>query len=119
MAATARMEETYKPWGYFRVLADEKDYKVKAIVVYPDKRGSYQRHERRSEHWYVVNGRGLATVDDKDLPLDAGQNLDIPLGSWHRMANPGHENLLFVEVQTGDYFGEDDIKRKEDDFGRV
>jgi len=114
-----RYEEDHRPWGFYRVLADEEDHKVKRIVVYPGKRLSLQRHRRRAEHWYVLRGRALVTLDGREIPLEPGQSVDIPRGTVHRVMNPGKEELAFIEVQTGDYFGEDDIERLEDDFGRV
>lgn len=113
------MEEDHRPWGYYRVLSDEPTHKVKRIVVYGHKRLSLQRHQHRTEHWYVVEGTGLVTRDDEEILLKAGQAVDIQRGAWHRMSNPGEDDLVFVEVQTGSYFGEDDIERREDDYGRV
>jgi mannose-6-phosphate isomerase-like protein (cupin superfamily) len=111
--------EDHRPWGYYRVLLDEPAQKVKMIVVYPHRRLSLQRHRRRAEHWFVVAGAGLVTRNDQEIAVASGQAVDIPRGAWHRMHNPGSENLRFIEVQTGDYFGEDDIERAEDDYGRV
>ena len=87
--------------------------------VYPGKRLSLQRHRRRSEHWYVMSGEALVTRNDEKIPVPAGRSVDLPVGAWHRVENRGEREMVFVEVQTGDYFGEDDIERKEDDFGRV
>ncbi|MGI9302254.1 MAG: glycosyltransferase [Gammaproteobacteria bacterium] len=111
--------ENYRPWGHYDNLSEAGDHKVKTIVVDPGKQLSLQKHAHRAEHWIVVRGSALATVNDRPVPLSVGQSIDIPRGSVHRMANPGDEPLVFVEVQTGDYFGEDDIVRLEDDFGRV
>jgi mannose-6-phosphate isomerase-like protein (cupin superfamily) len=113
------MEEDHRPWGYYSVLSDEPNHKVKRIVVYGHKRLSLQRHRRRAEHWYIIEGQGLVTRDNEEIPLTAGQAVDIRQGSWHRISNPGENDLVFIEVQTGDYFGEDDIERREDDYGRV
>jgi len=107
-----------KPWGYYEVFADESNHKVKRIVVHPGKRLSLQRHRRRSEHWHVIYGEGVATLDDREIILKAGNSIDIPQGTVHRMQNRGMEDMAFIEVQRGDYFGEDDIERLEDDFGR-
>lgn len=107
-----------RPWGYYEVLVDDADHKVKRIVVKPGKRLSLQRHRRRSEHWHVAYGEGVVTLDDKEIVLKAGDSVDIPQGAVHRMENRGTEDMAFVEVQRGDYFGEDDIERLEDDFGR-
>ena len=113
---TAR--DDHRPWGYYKVLEDEPDHKTKRIVVLPGMRLSLQRHRRRSEHWHVVSGRAVVTRDGEELPLGAGESVDIPMGAAHRVANPGAEPMTFIEVQRGDYFGEDDIERLEDDFGR-
>lgn len=113
------IEQDKRPWGFYVVLADEPDHKVKRIVVFPAKRLSYQRHFKRSEHWYVLSGEALVTLDGKDVHLTAGQSVDIPLETAHRVQNPGKQDLVFIEVQQGTYFGEDDIERLEDDFGRV
>ena len=96
-----------------------KAYKVKRIEVFPGKRLSYQKHARRSEHWFVIQGTARVTLDDNDIIVKKGESIDIALGSKHRVENPGDELLVFVEVQLGDYLGEDDIVRFEDDFGRI
>jgi mannose-6-phosphate isomerase len=113
------METDHRPWGYYTVLADEPDHKVKRICVLPGKRLSLQRHCRRSEHWYLVRGEGIATVDDREVALRPGDAVDIPCGAAHRFGNTGEDEASFIEVQTGDYFGEDDIERIADDYGRV
>ncbi len=110
--------EDHRPWGYYRVLADETDHKVKRIVVYPGKRLSLQRHRQRSEHWEVLYGEALVTIDDREVKLSPGECVRIPRNTAHRIRNTGADNLAFIEVQSGDYFGEDDIERLEDDFGR-
>jgi mannose-6-phosphate isomerase-like protein (cupin superfamily) len=92
---------------------------VKRIVVYPGKRLSLQRHRRRAEHWFVISGQGLVTRDGEQIPVREGISLDIPLGAIHRIQNTEGSPLVFIEVQRGDYFGEDDIERIEDDFGRA
>jgi mannose-6-phosphate isomerase len=102
------------------VLDDEAaDHKVKRIEVAPGKRLSYQRHAHRAEHWFVVAGSALVTLDGVEHRLGPGQAIDIGRGAAHRIANVGSDPLVFVEVQHGDYFGEDDIVRLEDDFGRT
>ena len=113
------VEEDHRPWGYYQVISDEPDLKVKKIIVYPGKRLSLQCHQRRSEHWYITHGQAIVTLGSMDLHLEPGNSIDIPQGSFHRIMNAGRENLAFIEVQTGDYFGEDDIERVEDDYGRV
>jgi mannose-6-phosphate isomerase len=112
-------DEDHRPWGFYQVLADEPDHKVKRITVYPGQRLSYQRHFKRSEHWYVIKGKALVTLDGEEIHLETGKAVNLPQGSWHRVMNPGKDNLILIEVQTGDYFGEDDIERSEDDYGRV
>ncbi|HUR27408.1 MAG TPA: phosphomannose isomerase type II C-terminal cupin domain [Planctomycetota bacterium] len=108
-----------KPWGEYRVLADTETFKVKRLDVLPGKRLSYQRHQKRSEHWMVVSGRARVTLDGRELELGAGQAIDIPAKVAHRVECVGTEPLVFIEVQTGTYFGEDDIERLSDDYGRA
>ena len=113
-------EYSERPWGNYTVLDDdEPDHKVKRMVVHPGKRLSYQRHSKRAEHWFIVTGEARVTLDGVDIELVAGQAIDIPRESAHRIANVGSTDLVFVEVQHGTYFGEDDIVRLEDDFGRL
>ena len=112
-------DENYRPWGFYEVLSDQPDHKVKCITVYPERRLSLQRHQRRSEHWHVVKGSAVMTLDDRNFPIKAGDSVDIPKRVLHRIENTGREDLVFIEVQRGDYFGEDDIERIEDDFGRI
>lgn len=111
--------EEHRPWGYYEVLSDDKpDHKVKRITVWPGKRLSLQYHLKRREHWVVVSGRGLVTVGGRQVNLVSDESIDIPLRAHHRIENTGDDPLVFIEVQQGDYFGEDDIVRLEDDFGR-
>jgi len=112
------LEYDERPWGNYTVLSDEDDHKVKRIVVHPGKRLSYQTHSRRAEHWYVVSGTATVTLDGEDHQVPAGRSVDIAQGMAHRCANEGDQDVVFIEVQRGDYFGEDDIVRLEDDFGR-
>jgi mannose-6-phosphate isomerase-like protein (cupin superfamily) len=111
--------EDHRPWGYYTILADAPDHKVKRIHVYAGKRLSLQKHQRRAEHWTMVYGEGVVTLDSRQIRLKKGESIDIPRGAVHRMENQTNENMAFVEVQLGDYFGEDDIVRLEDDFGRT
>ncbi len=112
-------ELEYRPWGYYIVLAEQAAFKVKRTVVYPGLRLSLQRHQHRSEHWYIVQGRALVTLNERQLELGPGQSIDIPCENLHRIENSGSDDVVFIEIQTGDYFGEDDIERLEDDFGRA
>lgn len=111
-------ERDDRPWGYYEVLSDEPDHKVKRITVHPGKRLSLQRHHRRAEHWFILGGEAVATVDERDVPLKKGDAVRIPQGGVHRIDNTGATPLTFIEIQTGEYFGEDDIERLEDDYGR-
>ena len=107
-----------RPWGTFTVLDEGLGYKVKRIEVLAGKRLSYQKHSRRAEHWMVVGGSARVTLDDRELMLSTGETVDIPIGAAHRIENPGAEPLVFIEIQRGDYLGEDDIVRLQDDFNR-
>jgi mannose-6-phosphate isomerase len=109
-----------RPWGSYTVLEDAEDYKVKRIEVLPNKRLSYQKHSRRSEHWFVIRGIAKVTLNGVEKLVKKGETVDIPVETAHRVENPeAGEMLVFIEIQTGDYFGEDDIVRLEDDFGRT
>jgi mannose-6-phosphate isomerase len=112
-------ERDDRPWGNFTVLDDEPDHKVKRMVVHPGRRLSYQRHGQRSEHWFVVLGEGQVVLDGVTQEVRTGDAIDVPVGVAHRIENTGIEDLTFIEVQHGDYFGEDDIVRLEDDYGRL
>lgn len=115
---TETKTEDRRPWGYYEVISDLPDHKVKRIVVYPGKRLSLQSHQQRRENWTIVQGRAIVTLDNEQIPLNPGDSIQISKKARHRVFNPGSEDMVFVEVQTGDYFGEDDIERFEDDFGR-
>jgi len=109
-----------RPWGSFTILDESESYKVKRIEVFPEKRLSYQRHKLRSEHWFVVQGTAKVTLNGTEILVKKGESVDIAAGTAHRVENPHKaENLVFIETQTGTYFGEDDIERLEDDFGRL
>ena len=115
--ATAHAEEQ-RPWGSFRVLHEGPGFKVKEIMVAPGGRLSLQSHEHRAEHWVVVAGAARVTVDEAVLTLAPNQSVHVPLGARHRMENPGEVPMRLIEVQCGDYLGEDDIIRYEDIYGR-
>ncbi len=112
-------EEDHRPWGYFCVLEEAARHKVKRIVVNPGQRLSLQKHGRRSEHWFILEGEALVSRNKEEIPLSAGEAVNIPQGAWHRIKNRGDGPLVFIEVQTGDYFGEDEVTRAEDDYGRA
>lgn len=112
-------EKEFRPWGFYIVLADEEKHKVKQITVFPGKRLSLQRHKLRAEHWHFIAGKGEMTLDVDIFPVHKGESVDIPREAIHRIENNNAEDLSFIEIQTGDYFGEDDIERLEDDFGRA
>ncbi|MDT8408671.1 MAG: mannose-1-phosphate guanylyltransferase/mannose-6-phosphate isomerase [Wenzhouxiangellaceae bacterium] len=109
----------HRPWGSYTVLEDGEDCKVKRLSVRPGGVLSLQRHERRSEHWTVVSGLARVRVGDEYLDLGANQTVEIPAGTLHRLENPGQQDVHIIEVQTGTYFGEDDIERLEDIYGRT
>lgn len=113
-------EHDERPWGSFTVLDDEMfDHKVKRIVVAPGKRLSYQKHAQRAEHWFIVNGHATVILDGVEHEVDPGSSIDIAVGQAHRCENRGTTPVVLIEVQHGTYFGEDDIVRIEDDFGRA
>jgi mannose-6-phosphate isomerase-like protein (cupin superfamily) len=113
------MEFDQRPWGSYTVLEEAEGYKVKRIEVLPKKRLSYQKHARRAEHWFVLRGTAKVTLNDVEILVKTGEAIDIPIEAKHRVENPDDELLVFIEIQRGDYLGEDDIVRFEDDFGRI
>lgn len=119
VAPAVALEHDVRPWGEYFVLEDAPDHKVKRLVVWPGKRLSYQLHNRRAEHWFVVSGTGEVLLDGATVAVAPGQAVDVAQGTAHRISNTGHDPLVFIEVQHGEYFGEDDIVRLEDDFGRA
>jgi mannose-1-phosphate guanylyltransferase/mannose-6-phosphate isomerase len=108
----------HRPWGSFTNLEDGQFYAIKRITVPPQKRLSLQMHHHRSEHWVVVTGTAKVTIDGKEYLLRKGESTFVPIGSRHRLENPGLVPLEIIEVQIGEYIGEDDILRFDDDFGR-
>lgn len=111
-------ESEDRPWGSWHVLDEGPGFKVKRIVVEPHKRLSYQTHDHRAEHWVVVAGKATCTIDGEVVVAGPGDCLDVAIGQAHRIGNDGDETLVVIEVQRGEYTGEDDIHRLEDDFGR-
>jgi mannose-1-phosphate guanylyltransferase / mannose-6-phosphate isomerase len=108
----------HRPWGSYTVLEDAPDCKVKRLIVKPGQVLSLQMHHRRSEHWTVVRGTAKVRVGDEEKLLHRNQSIYIPMETKHRLENPTDEDIALIEVQCGDYFGEDDIVRYEDRYGR-
>lgn len=108
----------HRPWGSFTILADEQDHKIKRIVVKPGHRLSLQRHKHRCEHWLVISGTAHVTLNETVFPVASGEPVEIGRGDVHRVQNDGDVDMVFIEIQRGDYFGEDDIERLQDDYGR-
>ena len=113
------LEVDERPWGRYTVLLDCPHTKVKRIEVNPGHRLSLQKHTHRQEHWVIVKGQGEVHLNGNIIPVTAGDTVQIDQGSVHRIANLSNEPMEFIEVQLGDYFGEDDIVRLEDDYNRT
>jgi mannose-6-phosphate isomerase len=107
-----------RPWGTFENLLDNDRCKVKEIIIKPGQAPSYQYHYKRRETWIVVAGTGLLTLDGCKTMVTAGATIEVPIRVKHRIRNVGEDDLIFIEVQLGEYFGEDDIVRVEDDYDR-
>lgn len=112
------MERGERPWGTYTVLDENSSYKIKRIEVLPGQRLSLQKHHHRSEHWIVVSGTALVTNGDKVSQVNVNESTYIPIGIQHRLENPGKILLVIIEVQNGEYLGEDDIVRFNDDYNR-
>ena len=112
------LEKDERPWGRYFVIQDESNYKIKRIEVEPGQRLSYQYHNKRSETWVVIEGNALVTINDYTKDYKQGETIIIPSKAKHRVENRSNSLLIFIEVQTGSYFGEDDIIRLNDDYGR-
>jgi mannose-1-phosphate guanylyltransferase len=108
-----------RPWGSFEILTEDIGYKVKRIIVEPNKRLSLQKHTHRSEHWVIVSGNAFVTINDNKLSLTTGDFCYIKKEDIHRLENIGSESLILIETQLGDYLGEDDIIRLSDDWNRT
>ncbi len=108
-----------RPWGTYTVLEEGKRFKIKRIVVKPDASLSLQMHHHRSEHWIVVSGMARVTNGENEFLLDTNESTFIKPGKTHRLVNPGVIDLVMIEVQSGEYLGEDDIVRFTDIYGRV
>lgn len=113
------MERGERPWGTYTVLDENSGYKIKRIEVMPGQRLSLQKHHHRSEHWIVVSGTAKVTCGDSVRVVNINESTFIPIGSSHRLENPGVIPLIIIEVQSGEYLGEDDIVRFQDDYQRV
>lgn len=112
------IQKEKRPWGRFEVLYTEDRVKIKKILVKPGMRLSYQSHEHRSENWTVIQGRATVILEDRAHHLNPNEMIYIPEKSKHRIENRGETDLIFIEIQTGSYLGEDDITRYQDDFNR-
>lgn len=108
-----------RPWGSFEILYEEKNLKVKRIIVKPGQRLSLQSHEHRSENWVILQGDAVVQLDEENIPLAPNQSVFIHKNVKHRIENKGNSDVVFVEIQTGSYLGEDDIIRYEDDYNRI
>ena len=114
------MEDIVKrPWGYYQVIQKCENYQIKKIVVFPHSQLSYQSHKYRNEHWFFIKGDGVVILDGKESKVKDGCSVDIKSGIKHRIKNISNDEVCFLEIQTGTYFGEDDIIRYEDDYGRI
>ena len=112
-------KKIYRPWGSYTSLIENEKWLVKSIEVNPGSKLSLQMHHHRTEHWIVVKGTAKVELKNKSFVLSENQSTFIPLGSRHRLSNPGKINLILIEIQSGDYIGEDDIVRFKDDYGRI
>ena len=112
------MEFGERPWGTYTVLDESKGYKIKRIEVNPGQRLSLQKHHHRSEHWIVVSGTAKVTCGEREYVVNVNESTFIPIGASHRLENPGVIPLIIIEVQSGEYLGEDDIVRFQDDYRR-
>ena len=110
--------QVYRPWGMYDSLENADGFQVKRLVVKPGAVLSLQKHAHRAEHWVVVRGKARITKNDDEFDLDVNESTYIAIGDVHRIANPFDEPVHIIEVQCGDYLGEDDIVRLEDDYGR-
>jgi mannose-1-phosphate guanylyltransferase/mannose-6-phosphate isomerase len=115
----ATHRRVYRPWGYYESIDNGERFQVKRLMIKPGARLSLQLHRKRAEHWVVVSGEAKVTRGDEELHLGPNQSTYIPLGTKHRLENPGADPLYVIEVQSGDYLGEDDIERFADDYRRT
>ena len=113
-----KINYTERPWGHYIKFLEEEGVWVKRVEVKPNARLSLQKHLHRSEKWNIVSGKGIVTIDNKELAVTAGSVIDVPLGAVHRIANTSKEKLVFIEVACGDHLSEEDIVRLQDDYER-
>ena len=108
-----------KPWGSYENLATQEIFNLKKLIISPGQQISYQYHQKRAEHWIILKGKCEVTIDDTVKAYEKNDCIYVPIGSKHRIKNTSHlEDLIFIEIQTGTYFGEDDIVRLQDDYNR-
>ena len=112
-------KKIFRPWGNYTSLIEEREWKLKKIVVYPKQSLSLQSHSFRSENWVIIKGTAKVEINNKVSILESNQNAYIPLGAKHRLSNPGNIPLILIEIQSGTYLEEDDIVRFKDDYGRI
>ena len=110
---------TVRPWGHYEVIETRESFQIKQLVVNPGYRLSLQSHKFRAEHWYILSGTGLITLDSEVKEIGPGDSVTIPIGAKHRVAAGNQVPLIFVEIQTGSSFDEEDIVRYDDDYGRA
>jgi mannose-1-phosphate guanylyltransferase/mannose-6-phosphate isomerase len=110
--------QVFRPWGSYDSIDSDEGFQVKRLIVNPGAILSLQKHAHRAEHWTVVKGSARITLDEREFDLQVNESTYIPVGAVHRIANPFDEAVHIIEVQCGDYLGEDDIVRLEDDYGR-
>ena len=111
-------ENSQRPWGKYHKFHQEPGVWVKRVEVNPKARLSLQKHQHRSEKWIVVAGEGMVVIDGKEIAVGPGSVVDVPLGALHRIGNTHDKLLVFIEIACGDYLGEDDIIRLQDDYNR-
>jgi mannose-1-phosphate guanylyltransferase/mannose-6-phosphate isomerase len=110
--------QVFRPWGSYDSIDGDEGFQVKRLIVNPGAELSLQKHARHAEHWTVVRGTARITLDEKEFDLNVNESTYVPIGAVHRIANQGSEPVHIIEVQCGDYLGEDDIVRLEDNYGR-
>ena len=115
---TKYLEHDVRPWGEYIVIESRRDFKIKKIDILPGQRLSYQFHKGRSETWVIIQGKARVTIDGIETTHHKGDTIIIPKKAKHRIESLSKINLVFIEIQTGDYFDEDDIIRIQDDYNR-